>query len=387
MNKNKSKKILIIHTHYREKGGEDIAVDEEVKFLSKFFNVETLFFSNKFNKKILQSLFLILNYNFFSVRKLNNKINTYKPDICYVHNTWFEGSTAIIRFLHKKGIKTIIKVHNSRLICCNSYLVKSHIDKGQFCNGCGQQRTNYQLVNKTFRDSYLKSFLVVRHIKKLLSYLIFYETTVLALGVFQKNELSKVGLNPNNIHIFHNYIKEQTIEKEKNKNDYFVYAGRVSEEKGVEELIEVFLECKFENLKLYIVGDGPQLNDLKNYYDLTDVYFLGSKNREDTLKIIRNSKGVLTFTKMYEGQPTVLCEASMLSIPSVFPGSGSIPSFFPPNYPYVFEQGNKDDFKKKLIDLNNNENLSHVGLDNKDFILGLLEEETLYTKFKKIVSN
>ena len=121
MNKNKSKKILIIHTHYREKGGEDIAVDEEVKFLSKFFNVETLFFSNKFNKKILQSLFLILNYNFFSVRKLNNKINTYKPDICYVHNTWFEGSTAIIRFLHKKGIKTIIKVHNSRLICCNSY--------------------------------------------------------------------------------------------------------------------------------------------------------------------------------------------------------------------------------------------------------------------------
>ena len=39
MNKNKSKKILIIHTHYQEKGGEDIAVDEEVKFLSKFFNM------------------------------------------------------------------------------------------------------------------------------------------------------------------------------------------------------------------------------------------------------------------------------------------------------------------------------------------------------------
>jgi len=140
-------------------------------------------------------------------------------------------------------------------------------------------------------------------------------------------------------------------------------------------------------LKLYILGDGPQLNDLKNYYDLPEIYFLGSKNRVDTLKIIRNSKGVLTFTKMYEGQPTVLCEASMLSIPSVFPDAGSISSFFPPNYPYVFEQGNKDDFKKKLIDLNNSENLSDVGLDNKDFILGLLEEETLYIKFKKIVSN
>ncbi len=387
MNKNKSKKILVIHTHYREKGGEDIAVDEEVKFLSKFYNVDTLFFSNKFEKKFIQSLFLILNYNYFSLRKLNNKINTYKPDICYVHNTWFEGSAEIIRFLHKKGIKTIIKVHNSRLNCCNSYLIKNHIDKGEFCNGCGQGRTNYQLFNKTFSDSYLKSFLVVRHIKKLLSYLILYETTILALGEFQKHELSKAGLNQNNIYIFHNYIKEQTIEKDTNKIDYFVYAGRVSAEKGVKELIEVFLECKFEKLKLYIVGDGPQLNDLKKQYDLPDIYFLGSKNRENTLKIIRNSKGVLTFTKMYEGQPTVLCEASMLSIPSVFPDAGSISSFFPSNYPFVFEQENKDDFKKKLIDLNNSENLLDVGLDNKDYILGLLEEETLYTEFKKIVSS
>ena len=155
----------------------------------------------------------------------------------------------------------------------------------------------------------------------------------------------------------------------------------------MKELIEVFLDCKFENLKLYIVGDGPQLDELKNYYDFQNINFLGSKNREDTLKIISNSKGVLTFTKMHEGQPTVLCEASMLTVPSVFPKAGSISSFFPSDYPYTFEQGNKSDFKNKLIEFNNNENLSDVALDNKDFILGLLKEETLYTKFKKIVSN
>ena len=90
---------------------------------------------------------------------------------------------------------------------------------------------------------------------------------------------------------------------------------------------------------------------------------------------------------MHEGQPTVLCEASMLSIPSVFPEAGSISSFFPPNYPYIFEQGDKDDFKKKLMELNNSKDLLNVGLDNKDFILGLLKEETLSIKFKKIVSN
>ena len=33
----KNKKILVVHNRYQSTGGEDIAVDEEVKFLSKFF--------------------------------------------------------------------------------------------------------------------------------------------------------------------------------------------------------------------------------------------------------------------------------------------------------------------------------------------------------------
>ena len=41
------KKILVIHTKYRITGGEDIAVDSEIATLKKYFNVETLYFSNK----------------------------------------------------------------------------------------------------------------------------------------------------------------------------------------------------------------------------------------------------------------------------------------------------------------------------------------------------
>ena len=148
MNKNKSKKILVIHTHYRDKGGEDIAVDEEIKFLRKFYDVDTLFFSNKFDKRFFQSLFLLLNYNFISSRKLNSKINTYKPDICYVHNTWFEGSTSIIRLLQKRGLKTIIKVHNSRLNCCNSYFVKNHIDQEQFAMVVDKEEKNIKFLTR-----------------------------------------------------------------------------------------------------------------------------------------------------------------------------------------------------------------------------------------------
>ena len=40
------KKILIIHNKYRNLGGEDIAVENEVNFLSKHYDVRTLFLDN-----------------------------------------------------------------------------------------------------------------------------------------------------------------------------------------------------------------------------------------------------------------------------------------------------------------------------------------------------
>jgi hypothetical protein len=41
------KKILIIHNQYRNTGGEDIAVSNEISLLKKHYVVESLFFTNE----------------------------------------------------------------------------------------------------------------------------------------------------------------------------------------------------------------------------------------------------------------------------------------------------------------------------------------------------
>ena len=40
------KKILLVHNKYRETGGEDIAVENELNFLKKYHTVELLYFDN-----------------------------------------------------------------------------------------------------------------------------------------------------------------------------------------------------------------------------------------------------------------------------------------------------------------------------------------------------
>ena len=107
-----------------------------------------------------------------------------------------------------------------------------------------------------------------------------------------------------------------------------MYAGRISEEKGVEQLIKAFNNSKLENIKLIIIGNGPKYKEYSLKYNSENVVFKNQMNNEETLNLIAGSKCVVTATKLYEGQPTLLCEASLLGIPSIFPTTGGVEEFF-----------------------------------------------------------
>ena len=81
--------------------------------------------------------------------------------------------------------------------------------------------------------------------------------------------------------------------------------------KGVDTLIDSFLNSNLKNNILKIVGDGPQLNYVKEKYTEKNIVFLGQISNRETIELIKKSKGVISATKLYEGQPTLLCEASL----------------------------------------------------------------------------
>ncbi len=379
------KKLLLIHNNYRETGGEDIAVQNELSILKKYFIVETVVFSNQVSNYFRKILLFFSSKSKSSENKLRDVVTEFKPDVAYVHNTWFNASLSVFDILKEENIKTILKLHNFRYFCTRTFFHKRHIKDNEVCFACGQKKNKLRFFNKYYRNSYLKSLMVIFYGKRYFKVLQGNDLKLLVLTQFHKNFLQNLGVNKEKITVLPNLINLNLESVYSSESNYIVYAGRISEEKGIDELIRAFLDANLSNLTLKIIGNGPSINDLKKKYIGKPVDFINEISNADVLDIISKSKGVVTATKLYEGQPTLLCEASTLGVPSFFPESGGIAEFFPKDYDLSYKQFDYVDLQNKLKTLNNLETLTNQGKKNKEFISSYLDEQILVEKFKKVI--
>ena len=129
------------------------------------------------------------------------------------------------------------------------------------------------------------------------------------------------------------------------------------------------------------------LRYLKVSYSNPNIVFLGVKSNKEVLEIMKKSMGVVSATKLYEGQPMLLCEASFLGIPSVFPDSGGILEFFPKNYQLFFEQFDYSDLINKIKLILDSNVSKQEGLESKKFIESYLDKEKLIKKFDEVLND
>ncbi len=179
------------------------------------------------------------------------------------------------------------------------------------------------------------------------------------------NEKITYLANPINFDLFKKRDREEALEKvglEKDKK-YFLYIGRLSKNKGIEEMLNVFkiLISEYKDLKLIIIGDGPLLEYIKNVVKKNnlelDVLLMGRLSHEIACYYY-NLASVLINVGHSAGLANVIIEAMASDLPIISTDVGASKEYVGEKFKngILIKSCNEFELKKALIAiLENNE--------------------------------
>ncbi|MEB3267638.1 MAG: glycosyltransferase family 4 protein, partial [Leptolyngbya sp.] len=111
------------------------------------------------------------------------------------------------------------------------------------------------------------------------------------------------------------------------KKPYFLFVGRLSPEKGVRVLLQVWNNLYSDSALLKVVGDGPQSAVLKQYCTekgLGTVRFLGSRSLASVLDLMQGAQAVVVPSQWYETFGRVVVEAFACGRPAIVSDLGAL---------------------------------------------------------------
>jgi glycosyltransferase involved in cell wall biosynthesis len=171
--------------------------------------------------------------------------------------------------------------------------------------------------------------------------------------------------NPIDFDLFKKRDREKALEKvglKKNKR-YFLYVGRLSKNKGIEETLNVFkkLISEYNDIKLIIIGDGPMLKYIKNFVDKNNLnldILLTGRLPHEVACYYYNLASVLINVGHSGGLANVIIEAMASNLPIIATDVGASKEYVGEKFKngILIKSNNEFELKKALITiLENNE--------------------------------
>jgi glycosyltransferase involved in cell wall biosynthesis len=323
---------------------------------NKYF-ISRISFNEPGLKQILAAPGRII-YSLEAKRKFTKLIKDFKPDIIHIHNIYHQISPSILDVAKKYKIPVVMHVHDYKLICPNYKLYT----EDKICYRCLGKRYHEAIFHKCLKDSYGFSSLVALEMFIHHKILKIYEKSVatyIAPSRFMNEVLIDFKYLSSNCEILYNFVEPKLLETPINykTEDYLLYFGRLAEEKGVLTLLEAYDQVKDKNLKLKIVGAGPDKFKMQKEVWAFNfgkrVEFLGSKYGDELNDIISKAKAVIMPSVWLENMPFALLESLALGKIVIASEIGGIPEIVEDGVNgFLFKSGDASDLAKKINELN-----------------------------------
>jgi glycosyltransferase involved in cell wall biosynthesis len=343
-------KILLVHNHYQQYGGEDAVFEAETNLLrQKGHTVEQLTFQNVALEGVwdkIKTSFTSL-YNFNSVTKLKQAIASFKPDLIHVHNFWKEASPSIFFEAQKHKIPVVMTLHNYRLICSNALLMREN----KPCELCVNQRFPLSGIKYgCFGNKLITAqTTAITGIHKMLGTWQNKITHYICLTEFARQKFihSSLQLKDNQISVKPNFVKDFGYNEANSRENFFLFVGRLSEEKGIKTLLEA---CKNTSENIEIIGSGDFEKEIQTLCQTQpNIKFWSLKDKNFIIERLKRSQALLMPSVCYEGLPTTILEAFSTGTPVIVSDIDNLNTIVTDGYNGIhFKTANSSSLKEKI---------------------------------------
>lgn len=339
-------KILLVNKYHYVRGGSETYYFGLAELLCKAGH-KVIFFAMQDEKNFPceQSEYFVSNVDFngilsfrdkvaaatrmvYSVeakKKISALIKKERPDIVHINLFHRVLTASIVDAAKKYHIPVVLTMHDLNCFCPNHTM----LDHGKICEACLHGNYLNCVKRVCFKGSRVKCLMAaIESEYNKLSGLYNKINLFITPSEFYRKKMIESGLTNSKILCLRNFLPENRFETEKFiGGTYYLYFGRLSEEKGVMTLLKAVQNVP--DIQLEIAGAGPMEQELQDYVrnkNMEDrVHFNGFLSGKTLFDTIARAKCIVLPSEWYENGPYSIMEAMAAGKPVIVSSEGGLP--------------------------------------------------------------
>ena len=265
-------------------------------------------------------------------------LDEFKPDVVHLHNIHSYLSPVVGKLAHKRGIRVVWTLHDYKLLCPRYDCLRD----GKPCEKCfGGNKANV-LTHKCMKGSLPASGVAWLEALKWNRATLERNTDVFVCpSEFMAEKMRQGGFDPAKIKVLNNFLDPvklkiyQNTEDNTQRQDYYCYVGRLSQEKGVTDLLETASRLPY---RLKVAGGGPLEAELRGKYaNHPNIEFLGMLDAQGVSQLLTGARLSVVPSQWYENNPLSVVESLCAGTPVAGSHIGGIPELISSENGTVFQ--------------------------------------------------
>lgn len=270
------------------------------------------------------NMVLRMNYSREAYRKMKMLLEAEKPDLVILNLVHKQITLSILDAIkeHDPKLPVFWTVHDLIMVC-PSYSMRD--GSGNICEKCLGGDFSHCVKGRCIKGS-LPMSILSRNEAEFIRRRRLYDKADLYIcpSEFYRKKLLESHFTASTIVTMRNPLPLETVYDSCDKpEDYVLFFGRLSSEKGVGTLIEAARKC---GCRLVILGTGPQEAELKALAgDMKNVEFKGFQTGQALTDYVKNARCVVLPSEWYENGPYSAMEAMAFGKPLIVSNMGGLP--------------------------------------------------------------